>query len=231
MLTEMVSSANGLAVCGQTSARDQRTPCQGSTGVQPFQPFQSTTMRMTVHCCPGTSQLLIPALPRIHLAPGESPPFWWDVGSPSPAFEHTPTFRPTRSIPNTTTTNPTHRKTEPRPVPSDAAPLVCGGCPRGCRIHRWSNSLVIIIGAVSGGIVLVMAMALVRQRAQNETRRLPPVAPANNPAFDEPQYSAMNYEEVGNVVHPRARAPQYDAVAFGHDQCAELGTHSTASNA
>ena len=47
MLTEMLSSANGLAVCGQTSARDQRTPCQGSTQVSnpsnPFNPFNPTT--------------------------------------------------------------------------------------------------------------------------------------------------------------------------------------------
>ena len=66
------------------------------------------------------------------------------------------------------------------------------------------------------------------------TRRLPqypvaPVPPVNNPAFEESQYAAVNYEEVGNVAHPRARAPQYDAVEFVCDKSeyAGLGPRST----
>jgi len=139
------------------------------------------------------------------------------------------------------------------------------------------NLVIIIIGAVAGVIVL-MAVVFVRQRAQNqnETRRLPPVAPANNPAFDDPQYATMTYEEVGNVAPSRAQAlqyvkkratgstgtgtatyaapdpdqmhkydsakanraladyslpptPQYNTVAFGSDQYAELSAHSTYS--
>ena len=143
-----------------------------------------------------------------------------------------PSTSPTTSVPTVlpstspTTSDPTTTEVSApmtlSPIPTETLPQSSGG-----DSDNGSNSLVIIIGAVSGVIILVLVVALVRQRAQNETRHLPPVPPANNPAFDEPQYSAIEYDEVGNVVPARARAPQYDEVRFVRDQYAELGAHST----
>ena len=81
-----------------------------------------------------------------------------------------------------------------------------------------------------GAVILVMAIVIIRQRAQRQPQPQPQVVPpVNNPAFTEPEYATMNYDEVGNVLPPQA--PQYDTVDFVRDQYAALGPHSTYTSA
>ena len=86
-----------------------------------------------------------------------------------------------------------------------------------------------IVGAVMGVVILVMAIVIIRMRSQRQPQPQPQaVPPVNNPTF-EPEYAAVNYAEVGNVLPPRA--PQHDTVGFVRDQYAELGPHSTYNSA
>ena len=77
-----------------------------------------------------------------------------------------------------------------------------------------------------GVVILVMAIRMIRQRAQRQPQPQPQaVPPVNNPAF-EPEYAAVNYAEVGNVLPPRA--PQYDTVDSGTGTYEEPHIHQLA---
>ena len=72
---------------------------------------------------------------------------------------------------------------------------------------------------------MVLVIVIVCLRAQNETRRLPPVPPAaNNPAFNQPDYAAMNYDEVDVPPVPGSRAMDEDEYVVGSNQMYEVPT-------
>ena len=160
-------------------------------------------------CCPGG--VPAPCHPCDPTPPPTDPPTAAPTVEPTSVPTAEPTAEPTSaptaksSVPTADSTSET---TEP-PWPPQSS---------GDEDGDDDNDDVIIIGAVSGVIILVLVVARVRQRAQNETRRLPPVAPANNPAFDEPQYAAMNYEEVGVPPLPGRRALDEDEYVVGSNQ-------------
>ena len=86
---------------------------------------------------------------------------------------------------------PTDATTEDPPQSSNDSEEVTGG------------NLGFIVAGGMGAVILVMAIVMIRMRAQ---RQLQPtiqqsIPPVNNEAF-EPECAAVNYDEVGNVMPP-----------------------------
>ena len=85
---------------------------------------------------------------------------------------------------------------------------------------RGGNGPAIIIGAVSGTIILVLLTAIACQRT-NRQATVPPTRPdVVNPAYSGPLYDAVSYAEVGSAAPGTAQAPLYDEVEFVRDQYA-----------
>jgi len=96
------------------------------------------------------------------------------------------------------------------------------------------NGLAIVIGAVSGTIILVLLTVIACQRANRQATAPPTRIAVANPAYGGPLYDVVNYAEVGNgngnAAPGTAQAPLQDEVGFIRDQYAELSADHSAYN-